>query len=570
MYIPLQNYSHYSVLDSVLKPDELAKEAASRGFSAAAITDLNNMSGIVQFHEKCNELKIKPILGITLTFYSGGTFVLLAKNYDGYQELLKVASFANSKDRYTNGAKLDSDDLNAFDLSNMIFMTGHEGSSLYNYVYDDGLERLNDEWEKDITGHALVINKAVKGGGAFLQIDPAFSQEIKDIYEQISIKYDWPIVYNNIIQYKDQNNTDLYDIVKATQLKTTVSKLNKKLYKGFYDPSSIECPISIHIASLIEQFEIQKKPALPHFKCPDGLTSRNYVRKMCWEKMKGLGISDNQKYIDRIAHEIKVIEQADMMDYFLIIQDIINYTKSLGFLTGPGRGSAAGCLMSYLLGITKIDPLKYDLLFERFYDASRAGLPDIDLDVPQRAREPVIEYIMNKYGQNYTAQVATYQTLMGRAALKAVFRALDSCSFQEMNEITKNIEDKAKIADELQEMKDNGLQPSVILWALENKAAKLSQYCKMTSFSSEGYTLEGQYAKEFDLAIRLEGVKSATSKHAAAVIVGASPLANLVPMIWDEKTKKQIVGVEFEDAEKMSLCKIDVLGLQTLDKIMYM
>lgn len=571
MYIPLQNYSHYSVLDSILKPAEIAKHAADLGFPAAAITDLGNMSGIVQFISACKEKGIKPIIGVTLSFTDNGTFVLLAKNYDGYKELLKITSFANTQDNYINGARITIDQLKEFDTSNLYLLIGHEGSSLYHKVYNQAGDFMQDN-ALSAAHHLLTfLNEVMPKGHSFIQVDPNFHYKIQEIYQELALKLGWSTLITSIVQYRDNHNTELYDIIKATQLKTTVKNLPTVLYKGFLDPNTTNCETSQQLANSIEEFEVQKPPSLPSFPCPDEMSSKDYIRQLCWDSMKRLKLDSNQEYIDRIAYEIKVVEEAGMMDYFLIIRDILEHARQQGFLTGPGRGSAAGCLMSYLLGITQIDPLKYDLIFERFYSAARKNvLPDIDIDIPKKARDILIQYVFNKYGQNYTAQVATYQTLMGRAALKAVFRALDSCTFAEMNEITKHLEDKAKIADELQEMKDNGLQPSVILWALDNRPARFKQYCTLNEFTSDGYKLGGPMAKEFDLAIRLEGIKSAKSKHAAAVIIGSQPLGEIVPMIWDEKTQKQIVGVEFEDAEKMSLCKIDLLGLATLDKIMDM
>jgi DNA polymerase III alpha subunit len=193
-----------------------------------------------------------------------------------------------------------------------------------------------------------------------------------------------------------------------------------------------------------------------------------------------------------------------------INQDIVNFVRRNGWVPGPGRGSAAGCLVSYLIGITSIDPIKYQLLFERFFNAARASsMPDIDVDVPINKREQIIEYIKNKYGHDKVSQMITFNTMKGRGALKDVLRVYGNIGFEEMNRITKNIPDEAKIADELQEMKEETGEASIIRWALENNSEKLKEWC----YIDDNGELQGPLAKRFEQAIRLEGTKSNQSKH---------------------------------------------------------
>ena len=231
-----------------------------------------------------------------------------------------------------------------------------------------------------------------------------------------------------------------------------------------------------------------------------------------------------QEYGDRFRKELQVIKDADLFGYFLIVQDIIRHVeKDMGCLAGPGRGSAAGCLISYLIGITKIDPVKYDLLFERFYNAGRntgghVSLPDIDMDVPAKRRDDVIDYLKKTYGKGQVSQMITFGRLQGRSAIKEVLRINEACSFGEMNAITKSIPNEAEISDQLVEMDDE--DRSIIRWALINRPDDLRDFCHVT----DNGKLEGDYAAYFQQAIDLEGTFKTQGKHAAGVVISKDPL----------------------------------------------
>ena len=279
--------------------------------------------------------------------------------------------------------------------------------------------------------------------------------------------------------------------------------------------------------------------------------------------------ADIQNYVNRINYELGVLQGAGLSSYFLIVQDIVRFVRSNGWLPGPGRGSAAGCLVSYLVGITSIDPIKYGLIFDRFYNAGRntehhISMPDIDIDVPINKREDIINYIKDTYGQDKVSQMITFNTMKGRGALKDVLRVYDNISFNEMNLITKHIPDEAKIADELQSMKDETGDASIIKWALINNSKELSQWC----YLDENDSLQGPLAKRFEQAIRLEGTKTNQSKHAAGIAISSNQLAEICPMVYDTKTKQLIAGMEMQDLEYLGIVKFDILGVAVLDKIM--
>ena len=271
----------------------------------------------------------------------------------------------------------------------------------------------------------------------------------------------------------------------------------------------------------------------------------------------------------RVNKEIKIFTETNLSSYFLIVRDILRYADSKGYLTGPGRGSAAGCMVSYLMNITKIDPIQYKLIFERFYNAGRnaggrVSMPDIDIDVPKCGRLDIIEYIKQKYGKENVAQIITFQTLKGRASLKRVMAARGNVGFGEQNAITSHLLDESKIADELQDMKDELGTSSVITWALENKSDELKDWC----YVDDNGNLQGKFAKIFEQAIRLEDTKIIQSKHAAGVVVSPQPIYDVCPMVLDREEKDLLAGFEGPSCEDVGLLKLDVLGIKMLDKVM--
>lgn len=232
------------------------------------------------------------------------------------------------------------------------------------------------------------------------------------------------------------------------------------------------------------------------------------------------------------------------------------------------HNSAAGCLVSYLIGITNVDPIKYDLLFERFYNAGRntadrVALPDIDVDFEARYRQDVIQYLRDKYGADKVCQMSTFSRMQGRAAMKDVLRAHSRCSEEEANRITEFIPDESEISDQLQEMREETGEASIIRWALEHNGDKLKDWC----YLDEAGELQGPLALDFAQAIRLEGTKRNMGKHASGVIISSEPLAEICPMLTDKSTGHAVIGVDMTDAEKMGFVKFDILGLQSLDKI---
>ena len=275
--------------------------------------------------------------------------------------------------------------------------------------------------------------------------------------------------------------------------------------------------------------------------------------------------TDKNIYAERIKSELNVISEANLSGYFLIVRDIVNSVYQKNYIPGPGRGSAAGCLVSYLIGITQVDPIEYGLIFERFYNAGRntadrVSLPDIDIDVPATKRDETIDYIRNKYGNERVGQMVTFGRLQGRSALKEVLRMNEACGYDEMNSITKSLPHEHEVSDQLAEMEES----SVIKWTLMNQPDALRDYCRL----NDDGELEGDYAKVFEQAMSIEGTFKSQGKHAAGVVISSHKLDEVCPMVRDKKGSEKIAGLEMNDLESMGHVKFDILGISLMDKIM--
>lgn len=524
-WCPLRNYTHYSLLKGFSKPEELAEKCKQEGYTACGIADYKTISGVVSFYQACKKNKVKPIIGCSFD-----DCVLFAKNVDGWHDLIKLIS----------------------------------------YLDEDG-NIPSDIWSKVLGGNNLI--------------------KINNDTELFPISY-----------YVKREDAELHRILLCSELKTTLPKIQKQIKNGelpknienqftndnnyvwskgdaskaIASTSSKHLDFITNIVNQCEDYNILSKPNLPKFPCPNDQSEEDYLKELCRVGWKNLLIENNkvskpedkEKYLKRFKEEFDVIKGANLFGYFLIVRDIINYCESQGWLCGPGRGSAAGCLISYLIGITKIDPIEFDLLFARFYNAGRntedhISLPDIDMDVPGKKRDEVISYLKNKYGHDHVSQMITFGRLQGRSAIKEVLRINEACSFAEMNAITKSIPNEAEISDQLADMDEE--DRSIIRWALINNADELRDFCHI----NDDGTLDGEYAKYFDQAIKIEGTFKTQGKHAAGVVISAKKLNTVCPMVKQRDSSEKIAGLEMADLEALGHVKFDVLGITLLDKLMY-
>ena len=612
-YIPLHVHTHYSLLDGLSKPSDIAKRCKHIGVPSCAITDHGSISGTVQFFTELKSNNIKPILGCELYVSQKSSkeknksnskldhLVVLAKNLKGWKTLIKVVSESNDPERYYHKPRIDLDALGDLLNGDLIAITGHLGSTLARQLITD--DNIDGSWQKKGQNHIDKLKDVFGKDNVFLEaqlidkdINP-IQVELTNTIRRLGKLSDAKVICTPDAHYAKQSDAVDQRILLCNNMRTTLSEINHKLQNDlpiplscffnsdkYYIPSveemndlhtEEELENTLYVDSLCEEYNILSQPILPPFKYPKKYESdSDYLRDLCrtgWKnnKLHTLPKDEQDKYVKRLKYEFDVLHGAGLSSYFLIVQDIVKHIRQSNWLPGPGRGSAAGCLVSYLLGITSIDPMKYDLLFDRFYNAGRntegrVSMPDIDLDVPINKRESIIQYIKKTYGETKVSQMLTFNTMKGRGALKDVLRAYGNLSFEDMNKITKNIPDEAKISDELQEMKKEQGEASIIKWTLENKHKDLKEWC----FINDDNKLDGPLAKRFEQAIRLEGTKTNQSKHAAGVVIAPETLSNICPMVYDTKNKNLIAGMEMQDLENIGVIKFDILGVAVLDKIM--
>jgi len=611
-YSVLHCHSTYSLLDGLSKPSQIAERCKEIGTKACALTDHGNIAGAVKFYSAMKSAGIKPILGCELYICSKDPsirekdnrdlshFIVLAKNYNGWKNLIRLVSESNKPEYYYHKPRLSLDKLSEFVDANMIAVVGHLGSTLADEILEK--DQLKDNWLdlgvslvnklKTMFGDNNVALEAQLMDSSNLPVQKILTNAIREIAAKSGTR----VICTPDAHYCRKEDAIDQRVLLCNNLKTTFPDISRKISNNEevplecffvsdnYHILSYEEMSSLHtqeeidntnyIADMVEDYDILSKPNLPSYPCPNKMTPDEYLRELCrigWKNKIATRIpkEDHQIYVDRIKNELEVLQGAGLSSYFLIVQDIVNYVKSNNWLAGPGRGSAAGCLVSYLIGITSIDPIKYGLIFERFYSAGRntkdrVSLPDIDVDVPILKRESVISFIKEKYGFGNVSQMITFNTMKGRGSLKDVLRVYGNITFEEMNKITKHIPDEAKISDELQEMKEETGEASIIRWALENNSDKLKEWC----YIDENDQLQGPLAKRFEQAIRLEGTKTNQSKHAAGIAMSSIYLNEICPMVYDSKNEQLIAGMEMQDLEAIGVIKFDILGIALLDKVM--
>jgi DNA polymerase-3 subunit alpha len=633
-FFPLHVHSHYSLLDGLSKPKDIAKRCVELDLDGSALTDHGTVSGAVTFVNAMKNKGKKPILGCE--FYicqedpseksdrKTSHLVVLAKNAEGWRRLLEATSESNKPEFFYYKPRLNLDSLAKFVDGNLVAFSGHMGSDLANIIfanpseaynahtYEEARAMVSTTWLTDAKELALKYQSVFGEGNFFIEIQlidqdnlPA-SRVVAEALRFVSKETGISPVATPDAHYARPEDAHDQRVLLCTAMDTTLKQVKEKMERqedvglaaffrsDNYHIPSLEAMQVMHtdeeinntmvIADMCEEYDITNKPMLPKFPVPKKMSSEQYLYHLCqegWTRRKedinrAIRVSGHTKdeYGDRVKKELDILTEAGLSDYFLIVHDIIREAKERGEIVGAGRGSAAGSLVLYLLGVTEIDPIEYDLIFERFYNAGRntkdhVSLPDVDMDFEIQNRDKTIAYIKEKYGHDKVAQILTFSRMQGRGALKDVLRVHSACGFEEMNRITKWIPDEADISDQLQEMreadKDSGGDgdASIIMWALENNSDELKQWCHI----DDNGELQGSMSKRFEQAVRLEGTKRSQSKHAAGIVVSQQPLNEVAPLVFDKKSKEPVAGMEMGDLEAMGHVKFDILGIALLDKI---
>ncbi len=553
----LHVHSHYSLLDGLPKIDELLDYTKELGMDSIALTDHGVLYGIVEFYKKAKERGIKPIIGCEVyTAFERMRdkrpniddkryhLILLAKNEKGYKNLVKLITKAHLEGFYYK-PRVD-DHLLAKHSEGLIAMTACLAGRIPRLITAKKIEEAEQL--------ALKYQKIFGKDNFYLELQnhPNIPEQklVNEALIAISRKYGIPLVATNDSHYLKPEDAEAQDILMLINTGANPSDPERVTIKA--DDFSLIKPEEMiadfkHVPEAIEntqkiaqmcnfEFELEKTK-LPQFEVPNGKTPNKYIEELC---KKGLeqrfGKNPSKEVLKRLNYELSVIKQTGFASYFLIVQDFVNWAKEQRIVVGPGRGSAAGSLVSYILNITNVNPLKNNLLFERFLNPERISMPDIDLDFTDRRRDEVIDYVAQKYGRDKVAQIITFGTMAARAVIRDVGRALGY---------------NYGFCDQIAKMIPFGFN-------LEKTLKYIKEFKSI-------YETDEQARRLIDLAKKLEGVARHASTHACGVVVSDQPLSELIPLQHPTQNDDTIVTqYEMHSIESLGLLKMDFLGLKNL------
>ena len=555
----LHVHTEYSLLDGSSKIKELTTRAKELGMDSIAITDHGAMYGVIDFYRSAKEIGIKPILGCEVYVAPGSRFdretvsgedryyhlVLLAETNKGYENLMKIVS-KGFIDGFYYKPRVDYEILEEYH-EGIICLSACLAGEVQKY-----LERGQYQQGREA---ALRYEKIFGKGNYFLELQDhgiAAQKTVNQALLRLSQELDIPLVATNDIHYTFAEDMAAHDILLCIQTGKKVADENRLRYEGgqfyckseeemrelfSYVPEALDNTHKIAERCNVEiEFGVTK---LPKFEVPMGYDSWGYLNKLCEDGMKKRYPKDDGTLKERLKYELNVIHSMGYVDYFLIVWDFIHFARSHDIMVGPGRGSAAGSIVSYCLGITNIDPIKYNLLFERFLNPERVSMPDIDIDFCYERRQEVIDYVVEKYGKDQVVQIVTFGTLAARGVVRDVGRVLD-IPYAKCDAIARMIP------------KDLGM-------TLE-KALEVSPDLK------KEYQEDSETKYLVDMSMRLEGLPRHTSMHAAGVVISRTSVDNYVPL---SRAQDGTITTQFTmtTLEELGLLKMDFLGLRTLTVI---
>jgi DNA polymerase III subunit alpha len=547
-FIHLHVYSAYSLLTSTATIRQLVGAAKSRGFEALALTDRNVMYGAVEFYKECLKQSVKPIFGLTADVLSEHNqkeaypLVLLAENQIGFENLLKITSVLMTQSEEgipTKWLKAYSEGLFALSPG----LNGEIEQCLANDSYEKAKEialRYDGLFEKhhfylSLQDHSIADEKKVNEG--LLRISEETGIELAAANEVFYLSKEDAFAHECLLAIK--NGEKLQD---ETRLRLQSSEYYLKTAKEMTDrlssyPEALEN--TLKIAKQCNVMLELNQQNLPKYPVEENKTADQMLEELCWKGFSERYESVKEEHRKRLEYELKIIKKMKFSDYFLIVWDFMKYSRENGILTGPGRGSAAGSMVSYVLYITDVDPIEHHLLFERFLNPERITMPDIDIDFPDHLRDKVIKYVANKYGELHVAQIITFGTLAAKAALRDVGRAF-GLNPKELDSLSRKIPGKLGIS-----LSD----------ALKESEA-LKMFVKESSYNQ----------KLFDTALKLEGLPRHTSTHAAGVVISEKSLVHVIP-IQKGHDHVYLTQYSMEHLEDVGLLKMDFLGLRNLSLI---
>ena len=557
-FIHLRVHTAYSLLEGAIKVKDLAKICADQSMPAVAMTDTGNLFGTAAFSDCAAKAGVQPIIGCQLFLDYGeeelgtASVVLLAKDEQGYQNLSKLVSKSFLETDPVKKASVHFDDLKTY----------HEGLILLTGGAKGYLGKLVLLGKEQYMREVFLELKHLFKDRLYIEIQRHETEEesiTEPLFLKLAYDYEVPLVATNEVFFEKKEMYEAHDALLCIAGGRYVSEENRrKVTPEYYFKTTEEMkalfkdlPEAIENTVLIAKrcaymFSF-RSPLLPPYPT-EGMSETEYLKiqseKGLKERLKNKSESEQKPYFDRLYFELDVIGQMGFPGYFLIVADFISWAKEKGIPVGPGRGSGAGSVVAWALTITDLDPLRWDLLFERFLNPERISMPDFDIDFCQERREEVIHYVQEKYGYDHVAQIITFGTLQARAVLRDVGRVLQM-PYSQVDRICKLVPSNPAHPVSLQEAID--LEPQLKQMKKEDE----------------------QVAYLLNLSMQLEGLYRHASTHAAGVVIGDRPLTELVPLYRDPKSDMPVTQFDLKWIEGTGLIKFDFLGLKTLTVLNY-
>ena len=548
-FVHLHCHSEFSLLECPFRINQIVSQAKEYEMPAVALTDNAVMYGVIDFYQKALKAGVKPIIGcdmflakdITVKERGLDRLILLAKDLKGYQNLVELVSTASIQGFYYR-PRIDIAHLSQFSEGLICISPGGNGPVGY---------RIQSNNSDDAREVAQSL-KDVYGSDFYLgiqRLDQPYEDLVIDESKQLSESLGIPLVVTNDVYYLNRERAPLRNVLQCIQTGRSLeenTRLKFQTHEAYFkspeDMIQLFSDFPEAIANTVKiaedcNVELQMdQVSLPHFTCPDNLTDSAYLEKLVWEGIHDLYEEITPEIKDRVGYELGIIQKMGYAPYFLIIYDFLDFCTRNDIPVGPGRGSAAGSIVSYALYITRIDPLKYNLLFERFLNPERISMPDVDIDFCIRRRGEVIQYISDAYGEDRVAQIITFGTMAARGVVRDVGRVLN-VPLSDVDRIAKLIPSApghyTSIPEALEQVPD------------------LAKIAKQEDFKELIQT-----------GIQLEGVARHHSTHAAGVVISRDPLKTIVPLINSDG--QMTTQFSMADLEKIGLLKMDILGLRNL------
>lgn len=557
-FVHLHTHSEFSLLDGAARVKGLVQKAVQEGMPALAVTDHGVLYAAIDFYKESKKHGLKPIIGFEAYVArrsrldrvprlddSQYHLVLLAKDDEGYRNLLQLCSRASLEGFYYK-PRIDREILERYH-SGLIALSGCVAGEIPELI----LAGKTAEAE----AAAAYYGELLGPGNFYLEMQDHGIPEQRVINRElvrIARKLKLPLVATNDIHYLEKGDAFYQDVLLCIQTGKTINDENRMRFASaeFYFKTALEMkelfdevPEALtNTLRIAEQCSLEfnfNEFYLPVFEIPPGETPESYLRSLVYQRLPQKMPNHNERITERVDYELEVINRMGFAGYFLIVQDLVNWARGRGIAVGPGRGSAAGSLVSYLLSITTIDPLRYGLIFERFLNPERVSMPDIDIDFCFERRDEVIDYIVKRYGHDRVAQIITFGTMAARAAIRDVGRALDY-PYGDVDRVAKMIPNELGVT--------------------------LNRSLEIAPDLIDVYQNDYQVRRLVDTARALEGMPRHASVHAAGVVIGSDELINLLPL---QRTADGHVVTQFakETVEEIGLLKMDILGLRTLTVI---